>query len=1241
MINEPHDASASEDRGVSRRPRLPRRWRRAIVLLGGLVAVVLWQSTFFRHGYPKTTLQSPYRLEASGGQLAWQEEFVYFLYYLNLYPIASVSTKAFDYSVEGARRLIAEQGQTLVMDRYWTIRYGELAKTYLFLPHVWLKGRPVRPRMLHANAMGFTVALLAVFTSFWYVERSILGAIVVVLMGSNPFQVNEVYATNNVFGWPITLTLLALALHVPLMAHRLRRFSAAVVLAVVSGIILGTFRQVRTEPVLVVAAVIVVYLTATQLRVRLRFALVLLLGATFVATASGWTAYFEAKYREASDVVKAAGGHLYRGPRHAHHFFWHALACGLGDFDSKYGYRWSDSRALSYAWPILQHRYGYQPSGYPPLAPESTHLLTLGAYWDRGRQYAKTPFEIPEYVEIVRSKVLGDVIHDPIWYGSILARRLVRILEQSSPPSFALGNGWSVSLPGRPVWGCMAVLVVLILLRRRAWFELKLIGFSVPLAGTALLVYSDRGTALYSVAHLVAFAIAAAAAIHALRQRPRLGGVLLVGKHAIAWPRTVRTAIAASGEPADTDPRPFPHGFSARVTVVVAAIGLLLLLVGWAVARGLVPPASVGVTYRGAPDLAILRFENQTSDERLAWVGDAIGELIAGELAAAGLRVLDADAVEYLDPDRVWWGPASVLSARKVLALNVVADRSGVERLLTGRVYPGPKSLVVCVELFEARTREAVEPELCETFPTGQIYEATRRLAGTLRPILGAPWTTGSAVRSDSDDPDALRLYAEARRAARRQMWGEAVRMVGGAIREDAGLLGAQMLQARLRARWQPLDGDALRVLTGTAHPAQALDGLRASLAGNPAATDLRLDLGRILVALELFDEAERVLAPLLRTPGSPAEAFGLLAESASSRGDLGRGYQVLLEYQRRSWRDPRASSLLAEHFIRWQDLRGASLALENAAKVRLERRHAHTTLDDLVRAWRVRALQDDWSAAQEHASRMRHVDDPRAEGVSALYLARGYLFQGRSRLATALAEDGAFRLARQHLDPAPAIRMAVEIRLDAGDATGALRLIHDTGAASTSDPRVLLLETIALQSAGRQSEVHDNRKRLTELLSRIPGPRGRRLLHQLDGDMALMRGDASAAIRSLSEAERLLPARGFCGDHVPVWYALARAHLAANDPQRAEAWLQRIAGASDERLCCPIPYARSLSLLGGIAAASHHNDRAEESFENFLSLWGDGDIAATETSRARAFVEAERSLPSDRSRGRTGDRRR
>ena len=181
----------------------------------------------------------------------------------------------------------------------------------------------------------------------------------------------------------------------------------AVATAVLSGVLLGTFRQIRTEPTLVVGAAVLVYLTATHLRLWRRVLLVLLVGASFVSTMAVWRGYFEHKYAEAYEVVKAAGGHTYDGPRHPYHFFWHALWCGLGDFDRKYGYEWADVAAFSYAWPILQRRYHYDPVGFPPVTADPWDPLTFGVYWDKDRLYARTVQEIPEYIEIVRDKVLA------------------------------------------------------------------------------------------------------------------------------------------------------------------------------------------------------------------------------------------------------------------------------------------------------------------------------------------------------------------------------------------------------------------------------------------------------------------------------------------------------------------------------------------------------------------------------------------------------------------------------------------------------------------------------------------------------------------------------------------------------------------------------------------------------------------------------------------------------------------
>ena len=112
---------------------------------------MLWQSTFFRHRYPDISLRSSdYVLKASGGLLGWQQEFVYFLYYLNLFPVA-VTEEPQEFSREGAQRLLETQGPTLVMERYWTIRYGDRLKTYLFLPQAYLTGSAADPRVMSAR----------------------------------------------------------------------------------------------------------------------------------------------------------------------------------------------------------------------------------------------------------------------------------------------------------------------------------------------------------------------------------------------------------------------------------------------------------------------------------------------------------------------------------------------------------------------------------------------------------------------------------------------------------------------------------------------------------------------------------------------------------------------------------------------------------------------------------------------------------------------------------------------------------------------------------------------------------------------------------------------------------------------------------------------------------------------------------------------------------------------------------
>jgi len=470
---------------------VPRSWR---LLALGLILIPLWQCSFL--WVHPSSLPSDYYCWAATG-LHQESRFVYFLYYLNLFPVATeLPDRVLVYSRDGANRVFEKHGDTLVMELGHTLRFGDLGRTLLFLPAAWLKGSPEVPSVRPCNAAAFIFALMALFASAWWVGRPVLGAILVILLGSNPFQIFEVYVNGNIFGWSITAAMLVLALHWPLLGFRKPRGGYVWAVPVLTGLLLATIRQVRTEPAFIALSALAAYLTMSGVRWPKRLALAGLLIATMMGTGRAWSAYFDAKFRQAAQRVGAAGGHPYTGPRNLYHATWFSLWCGLGDFDTKYGYQWLDVAAGLYAMPILK-----QMGVDVPPWDGSTHVFQT--YWDDARKYYKTPYELPHYEDVLRDKVLHDIRHDPLWYLDILLRRLWRILWETTPASLGIG-------PARlsmPFPGLIFLPVVGFLLWVRNWPLVKLACFLLPLSLIAFVIFSDRGTCWYSCYHLVPAAI--------------------------------------------------------------------------------------------------------------------------------------------------------------------------------------------------------------------------------------------------------------------------------------------------------------------------------------------------------------------------------------------------------------------------------------------------------------------------------------------------------------------------------------------------------------------------------------------------------------------------------------------------------------------------------------------------------------------------------------------------------------
>ncbi len=495
MPVEPQTPSAGPDivpseRPAASRPRASRRW--AVPLLATLL-IVAWQSGF--NAAPPQA-RARWAMTASRGLCEDAADFFYFYFHFGTFPVAAREVPDLGPTKADALAFVAAHGDRLTMDLGGptnTPRFGDYGKLLLFYPDAWLRHDPAHPSLLPFDELLFIAALVAVFWAFWREGHARLGGLLVLLVGSDPFQVLEAYGRGNVFSIPVSVMLLALAVHLPFLTGRRRTGRAAWLAAIGSGVGLASLREVRAEAALAGVSLLATYLFALRAPRARRVLLAGAFLAAAAATGAAWQRYWDGRFEDATRFVARAGGDVYRGPHGTHHAFWHAIACGLGDYGGDRGFDWDDRATFRQA-------FAAGPAGSPPsLRGRYTGGYYLDDTWDGVHPVA--PTDLPAYDARVRERVLGTIAAHPFWYARVLGQRALAVLRDATPASLAAGP-YAVALPGAG-W-LLAPLLALFAWRRRRYAALVL--FALPLALPALLVYSGRGMTYYGIAHLVAIA---------------------------------------------------------------------------------------------------------------------------------------------------------------------------------------------------------------------------------------------------------------------------------------------------------------------------------------------------------------------------------------------------------------------------------------------------------------------------------------------------------------------------------------------------------------------------------------------------------------------------------------------------------------------------------------------------------------------------------------------------------------
>jgi hypothetical protein len=472
------------------------------VLLAGMAAISLWQASLMplRHHLDRTHV-----LTASTGMWVrdW-DRFFYFEYYHGLFPVMSTAANL-ESSAEGAARALTEQGASLQTEHFYLTRFGAWGRLLPLWVDGLLRGNPLAASMQPFNLLLWWAALLALFAAYWNLGATRLGLITIALLGSYPFQLASVFE-ENVFSHPISVAALLLALHLHLIVPLRKPRASLAIVPVASGVLLGTFHQLRSEHLFLIVSPLFVYLTLPRIPFARRGLLVLLVLASLAGTSALWERHWRSELAAAERTVSEAGGIVYSGPRAGGHPVWHSLFCGLGDFAGELGYRWEDGVAYAYAAPILKQSYR-SDIALNPGEPYFTNLK-----YPDGHFLVKWE-SLPEYDAALRDKILRDLRAHPRVFLELAVRRALRLFTDTAPIGF--------SFPGRavsvPYAGLASLPILSALLWRRNWRLLALIGFTAPLAFTALLIYSGHGTTYYPIYPL----LCASLLLHALLQAAR------------------------------------------------------------------------------------------------------------------------------------------------------------------------------------------------------------------------------------------------------------------------------------------------------------------------------------------------------------------------------------------------------------------------------------------------------------------------------------------------------------------------------------------------------------------------------------------------------------------------------------------------------------------------------------------------------------------------------------------------
>ena len=520
--------------------------------------------------------------------------------------------------------------------------------------------------------------------------------------------------------------------------------------------------------------------------------------------------------------------------------------------------------------------------------------------------------------------------------------------------------------------------------------------------------------------------------------------------------RAARRQLESGSVASSSIVRPLPRPTDQPVAAPAAAPSIYRMRKGWLVGTLVVAvavaaavavllfrqrPAQVTPLAGAKPSVAVLYFENNTGNPSLDWLRTGLTDMVVTDLSQS------AD-VEVLSTDRLYRILSELKRADdKVISADVVqevARRAGVETVLLGSYIKAGDTIRISIKLQEAKSSRIVTAERVEGIGEASLFsmvdELTRRIKARLMPHAAGTSLT-QLLRQPGGEPtpaldvgvkdittgsiEAYRHYAEGIDLHQRLKEREAIPRLEKAVEVDPSFA---MALAKLSIIYgnlnRPRESDeyAKRALdlgdrlttrerlyiegvyySRRARPemiARAMAAYRKAVELFPDYEGARQNLALLAVALGQDDEAIAQFEELRRLGGTFPGTFNGLAAAYVRQGNFARGYEVYQDFLRRFPDSATGYSNLGSLLVAWGKLDEALQAFSKAAAV-------GGTQPTLYGQFAVALLQERWADADAFAQKTAALAEPYGKLVGWVSRAQIPLYQGRSREALRLLDQG------------------------------------------------------------------------------------------------------------------------------------------------------------------------------------------------------------------------------------------